>query len=95
MLIIYSPALLVAVCLMAMQHGDEDGPQSTGAEPSNVVACCLAVHFAKRVRAHEHRAAGSRPRHAAAIVRRDCHSADTRHPSVLKHLLKGEGGAVE
>ena len=27
--------------------------------------------------------------------RRDCHFADTPFPSILKHLLKGEGGAAE
>ena len=27
--------------------------------------------------------------------RRDCHSADAPSPSLLKHLLQGEGGAPE
>ena len=31
----------------------------------------------------------------AASRRRDCHSADIPSPSLLKHLLKGEGAAAE
>ena len=29
------------------------------------------------------------------VAGRDCHFADVPSPSLLKHLLKGEGGAVE
>ena len=31
----------------------------------------------------------------SASRRRDCHFTDIPSPSILKHLLKGEGGAAE
>ena len=34
-------------------------------------------------------------RHGLASRRRDCHFADIPSPSILKHLLEGEGGAAE
>ena len=82
---------------MALITSDCGTPRSPGREMARITSGCVPVSVPSRGRRHPrsqqfYRSFGSgQPGKLASRRRECCHSADAPSPSLLKHLLKGEG----